>query len=1218
MYLKRLSIQGFKSFANRTQFEYGRGITAVVGPNGSGKSNVSDAIRWVLGEQSSKLLRAKKQEDVIFSGTKDRAAVGMAEVALTLDNEGRWLPLDFAEVEIARRVYRNGDSEYLLNGSRVRLRDVIDLLMKGDVGQNSYSIMGQGLVDEVLSMSPDERRSFLDEAADVKRFRLKIREAQDRLSATRENIDRVTLIIEEIEPRMAQLSRQAERASEHKRLSAELLDLLKTYYGHQWNEAQNSLVRVRASLDQGTAENATAAQRVTQLREQLRTLSEEIRKRREAIGRRDTRNAEIDQRLAAAEQAIALDRERHNMISSRREEVRMELEAIEGERLSLASTDVDDGRRGIEVVEEAETAKEAMLRTRQELDAAEREYSTLRSRSQELRDGADGDDRRANAMDSDIETAQRRIVDLERELEQLVARRKQVIVELIGYGRRYAEARTAVAEGEVNLEAARSEADAAREQLARVQEEVREFESAGNHDLRELDHLEGRVDALRRVQAEHDGVAAGTRNVLIMGQALMDDFAPGSMGEPPEIPGVVGLLSRQIRVPAGLEIAINAALEQRLHAVVVETENVALDAITALQRRKQGRAQFMPLDSVRHVYPLNLQKERGVVGVAAKLIRCENRVKQLVDTLLGRVIVVEDVPSGLRMVKRGLGSVVTLDGTYIEQTGVIAGGATGADEGEFIRQRELEELPERIEELRKRTEVSADRIANARAAIDHVAKRSHETEAEYEMTRRALEGARLDLERERDRLHRLRRDMDAVYSKRADIERERSSREGQILQARTAALQLQQRRDERRAAMEALESDLQLATDRREAALRAVSEASSRLATVEGERRTLTALREQHERSIERLDSQIQAKRLQARNFELEASVIDERLGKLARELETIRAEQAQYAEDAAPDRDELHRLENHERTIQDEFNEAQTALLTIDRKRLDLEAELARTTEHIEHLRLEMEREGLAPDRAGQIVAFEDAMAADSMFSEAELEAPRVQGGAEVDIEAMRARIEDLRRQIRRLGTINAEAPEDFREFKERHEFLTTQLADLTDSSDQLRTAIADLNEEIRTRFTATFHTVNTKFAEYFASFFGGGVASLSLTDPHNLAEAGIEIEAQPPGNRIKTLCQLSGGERSLTAVALLFALLAANPAPFCVLDEVDAALDEANVGRFTNALRQLSEKTQFLVVTHNRRTIEVADAIYGVSMGRDGVSKVLSLRLSDIPQNN
>jgi chromosome segregation protein len=1213
MYLKRLAIHGFKSFANTTTFDFGPGITAIVGPNGSGKSNVADAIRWVLGEQSARLLRTKKQEDVIFAGTGNRAAVGMAEVALTLDNTERWLPLDFAEVEIARRLYRNGESEYLLNGSRVRLRDILDLLMKGDVGQNSYSIMGQGLVDEVLSMTPDERRSFLDEAADVKRFRLKIKEAQDRLAATSDNIERVALVIQEIEPRLTQLSRQAERAAEYRRLTAELASLLRLYYGHLWAEAQNTVVRVRAALDQGIAENEAAARRVQQLREQLRTLSDEIRKRREAIARRDTRSAEIEQRIAATEQAIALDRERRSMVAVRGEEVRRELEALEAERISLASTDLDDGRRNLEIAGQAEAIRAEMERARAELDAAEREYSRVRSRVQELRDGADGDDRRAASFRADIEAAERRIADLDRELEQLVARRNAAIVELLGSRRRIAEARAAVAEGEERLLRAREEADAAREQLLRVQEEVREYEAAGNQDLRELDHLEGRLDALRRVQAEHDGVAAGTRQVLIMGQALIEEFEPGSLGEPPELPGVIGLLSRQLRVPPGLEIAINAALEHRLHAIIVENEAVALEAIAILQRRRQGRAQFLPLDTVRHVYPLNLQKERGVVGVASKLVRCDQRVRSLVDTLLGRVIVVEDIQAAMRMIRRSLGSVVTLDGVYIEPTGVIAGGATGADEGEFARQRELEELPARIEELRRRTEVAAERIAQARLAIEQVARRSHEAEANYELLRRALEGARHDLERERERRHRIRRDADALRSKRADIQRERAARLQQIEQARLALQALESRAAERRAELATLEEELALATARREAALAAVSEVSGKLAAAEGERRTLLAMREQHERALERLDVQIQAKKLQARNLELEAGVIDERLERLARELETIRAEQARFAEDAAPDRDELHRLENHERAIQDEFAAAQEQLLAIDRRRLDLENELARAYERLESLRHEMEREGLGPAPSGEIVSLDEL---ERLESAREPEAPRVQGGAAIDVEATRARIEELRRQIRRLGAINEEAPEDYHELKERHEFLTTQLADLTDAADQLRTAIAELNEEIRTRFTITFEAVNRAFGEYFQAFFGGGHASLALTDPEHPAESGIEIEAQPPGKRIKSLSLLSGGERSLTAVALLFALLTANPAPFCVLDEVDAALDEANVGRFTGALKKLSERTQFIVVTHNRRTIEVADAIYGVSMGRDGVSKVLSLRLSDLPQ--
>ncbi len=1216
MYLKKLTIQGFKSFATRTTFEYGRGVTAIVGPNGSGKSNVSDAIRWVLGEQSTRLLRAKKQEDVIFAGTGERAAVGMAEVALTLDNEERWLPLDFAEVEIARRVYRNGDSEYLLNGSRVRLRDIVDLLMKGDVGQNSYSIMGQGLVDEVLSMTPEERRGFLDEAADVKRFRTKIKEAQDRLAATQENLDKVRIVVAEIEPRLSQLSRQAERAAEHSRLSAELSELLKAYYGQRWNEAHNALVRARAALDQRSAEDAHAAERVAQLREQLRTLGEEIRKRREAISRRDTRTTEIEQRLAATEQAIALDRERHAMIAGRREELRIEIEALEGEKLGLSSTGVDEGRRGIEIHAEIDEAKANVGRFRAVLDNAEREYSQIRSRMQELRDGADGDERRAGAMQHDIESAERRIAELEREAEQAIARRKQVVVELIGYGRRYANARAAAIEAEIALEAGRSEADDARERLRKVQEEVRAYEAGANQELRELDHLEGRLDALRRVQAEHDGVAAGTRNALIMGQALIDGIEPGSLGEPAEVPGVAGLLSRQIKVPAGLEVAINAALEGRLHAIVTDTEEQALKAIALLQQRRQGRAQFLPLESVRHVYPVNLQKERGVVGVASKLVRCEPRFKPLVDTLLGRVIVVEDVPTGMRMIRRSLGAVVTLDGIYIEPTGVIAGGASGADESVFTRQRELDELPEQIEAIRERTDRSAAQIANARESIEQLALRAKEADQQYDALRRAADACRFELERERERLHRHRRDMDAVRSKQADIEREREARQRQIAQSQLAGEQLNARRDERRAAMAALEDEVREATERRESALRQVSEASARLATVDGERRTLQAMREQHDKAVERLANQISARNLQARNLELEASVIDERLAKYAHELETTRADQTRFSEDAAPDRDELHRLENHERTIQDEYSEAQQRLLEIDRQRLDLEAELARTTEHIEHLRSEMEREGLGPDRAGKIVSLDQAMAADPLF---EVGSGRhaVQGGATVDLEETRLRIEELRRQIRRLGAINAEAPEDYRELNDRHEFLTTQMQDLEEAEGQLREVITELNGEIRARFATTFEKVNVAFGLYFAAFFGGGSAALLLTDPDNIAESGIEMEAQPPGKRIKSLSLLSGGERSLTAVALLFALLSANPAPFCVLDEVDAALDEANVGRFTSSLQELAEKTQFVMVTHNRRSIEVADAIYGVSMGRDGVSKVLSLKLSDLPQN-
>jgi chromosome segregation protein len=1217
VYLKKLSVQGFKSFAARTSFEFGPGITAVVGPNGSGKSNVADAIRWVLGEQSNRLLRARRQEDVIFAGTSGRPAVGMAEAILTLDNEDRWLPVDFAEVEVGRRVYRNGESEYLLNGSRIRLRDVIDLLARADVGQNSYAIMGQGLVDEVLSMSPDDRRVFLDEAADVKRFRAKVREAQDRLAATRENMDRVALLVAEIEPRLAQLSRQAQRAAEHARLSAELSELLAAWYGHRWSEAQNALVRARAALDQRTAEDAAAAQRVDQLREQLRALGEEIRKRRDAIARRDSRHQELDQRLVAVEQAIALDRERHGMISARREEVRLEVEAIEAERMSLSSTELDEGRRGLEVVEEVEQARAYAAERREELERAEREYSAIRGRLQELRDGAEGDDRRAAAAQVESESAERRLKELDGVGAQAGAARRTLLAQLVEYGRQFRELQAQVADAEEGLAEAREAAAAARAKLQRLEEEVRAYAESGSGERRELDRLEGRLEALERIYTEHESVAAGTRNVLIMGQALLDDVAPGSLGENPEVTGVRGLLSRHIRVPTGLEIAINAALEHRLHAVVIDRESEALNAIELLRARSQGRAQFLPLDSVRHVYPLNLQKERGVLGVAAKLVRCEGAYRQLVDTLLGRVIVCEDVQTARRMVKRGLGSVVTLDGTLIEQGGSVSGGATAAEESIFSGHRELEELPGQIADLRRRTTANARQLEVARASVEHAVAEVAEAEAAHEEWREHAERARVALDRQRERLLRLRGDMAAWQARAVEAGREAAE---QYRARATALAELEEARKrsmERREAIEALQAELQKAVERREVALRAVAEASSRLAGIEGERRALEAMREQHEKALERLATQIAAKKLQGRNLELEASVIDERLGKLARELEALRLERSRQADDEAPDRDELHRFENHERQVQEEYANAQAALLEVDRRRLDVEAEVARAQDHIESLRAEMDREGLAPDRLGNIVPIEQAMTTAPLFGETAATAPPVQGGAIIDVEETRGRIEELRRQIRRLGPINEEAPEDYDESKERYEFLTTQMRDLEEAEGQLRAAIAELNEEVRTRFGVTFEKVNQSFGEYFTAFFGGGSARLMLANPEDPAGSGVEIEAQPPGKRINNLSMLSGGERSLTAVALLFALLASNPAPFCVLDEVDAALDEANVGRFTDALRELAQRTQFVIITHNRRTIEVADAIYGVSMGRDGVSKLLSLRLSDLAQN-
>lgn len=1196
MYVKRLTVHGFKSFAQETSFEFGSGVTAIIGPNGSGKSNVADAVRWVLGEQGLRLLRARKQEDVIFAGAGDRAPLGMAEVTLTLDNSDGWLPLDFSEIQIGRRAYRDGDTEYLLNGSRIRLRDLNDLLQKANVGQNSYAIMGQGMVDEVLSLSPQDRRSLIDEAAEVKPFRQKIADAHNRLTSTRENMAKVQIIIDELEPRLRLLRRQANRAGEHRELSARLATLLRQLYSSRWSDTRNAIVRAQAELDQRGAGDEAAEARVATLEEQLQALGEEIARRREAVSRRDGARDDIETRVRTLEHALILDRERHTMTTTRHGEIRAEVEALEGEKATLAAADLEGGRRALEITDEIETLRTSLARDREALVLAQREDSALHRRAEELRGQIASLGERIKEQTALAERASVAPADGP-EADRTESRRMQLLVELAGYGHRYADLGESAAAAESRLNEAREAAAGARDRLVRVQTELRELELACQEPVRELDHLQGRLEVLKRVQAESEGIATGTRNALIMGQVLIENVRPGSLGEAPEITGVVGLLSRHLLVPAGLEAAINAALEHHLHAIIVEHEEQALHAIELLRDGARGRAQFLPLNALRKVYPLNLQKERGVVGVASRLVRCDGRFRDLIDTLLGRIIVVEDLTVARRMLTRGLGAVVTLDGVFLDPSGVITGGLASASESpfSFTRQREIEEIPAQIADLEQVVEANREKVQSARETVDRLSRLVEESDRAHEENRGALDAGLRARERERDRLHRLRRDMTAVLARRRELAGGSVNQQA-AEDARALLDQLTARRQEIGAELEALAPELEASPGRVEQAVDEVSGASGRLAATEGEARAHALAREQQKRAIERLASQISQRILRAQNLELEARNFAEALERQSRELELLRVEQEESSDDSAPDRDELLRLETHERSVQAEYGEAQTALLESRSRRLDLEAGLDRSRERLETLRAEMAREGLTPG-AGL-----DAQVASS-------------AGEPLDLTAVEEEIARARAAIRKLGPINQEAPDDFRESEERHAFLNEQVQDLTAAEAQLQGAITELNGEIRTRFRATFTQVDSAFGNYFTAFFGGGAARLQLLDPDDIIESGIEIEAQPPGKRLSSISLLSGGERSLTAVALLFALLSANPAPFCVLDEVDAALDEANVGRFVSELARLADRTQFLIVTHNRRTIEATDAIYGVSMGPGGVSSTLSLRLSDLP---
>jgi chromosome segregation protein len=1197
MYLKRLELQGFKSFATKTLFEFGPGITSVVGPNGSGKSNVAEALRWVLGEQQSRNVRARRLEDVIFSGSSQKAAVGMAEVSITLDNSEGWLPVDYSEVVVSRRAYRSGESEYLINKNKVRLRDVVDLFLRAQVGQNSYAFMGQGLVEEVLVMRPEERRRLLEEAADVRLLRQRLDEARDRLAATRENLERVNLLLEEIGPRLRQLERQAGRAAEHSRLAAELQETLRELYGRLWQEAQEKLTSSQATLDQKQQEMVVTQEEVNACEEGLQALSVAVEEREKELTDRRSRNRDLQDRVHSLEQRQAFDAERLESQTRRRAEIEAELQSLREERSDLQASRTQAQERGASILPEIEAAKTLIETRRAEMNELEQEYASLR--------------RRIAESEERIERAQRTAAEAEASLAQLAAEEERLQGQSTSRGDRQEQI-----EGDIeDLEEAEKEYES---RLARLDEEIADAEEERNGLLstvesareavlrleRESMQLDGEIGQmrareamLRGLQSVQDGTESGAR--FLLGEE-------GDDGRSTTIEGLVGLVQDIVRVPPGLERAIEAALAENVQALVFENLPLALQAIDALEQREAGRAIIYPLDSIRNSPPLNLMREKGVIGVAARLVRCDNRFRPLIDSLLGRVIVVESVSLAQQVLRRGLGSVVSMDGVLLRPNGALAGGVTRSAGQSFSRQHELEELPgeiSRAEERKSDLDLALsreqERLTNGSESLERIEPRLYELREE----RSRLQS---DMLESRGQLVLLRSQAEVLQAElaRGDDTTDWASRRArlseEIERSRAEARQLEESIAGEREALEQL-------TARRGAAIDAVTEAAAAHADLEGEARSMTHQLEFVNASIARTEERLAAREESLRTLDAEIEELQQRSSG-SEELTAARAELAALQGETEPAEGELEHLVGRERAMREQLNGARTRLLEAERAQLEADSAVKLHADEIEVLRETIETEGFRTE--GDRVLLPEGSAP----IEQQGRMPPIRGGAEVDVETLRTQVSTLRASIRNLGPVNEEAAEDYNESKERFDFLQGQVEDLEGSEHTLLEAIDELETNIRERLKATFEVVDKEFQRYFEAFFNGGRAHLSLTNPDDMANTGVDIVAQPPGKRVHTLAMLSGGERALTSLALLLSLLEAHPSPICVLDEVDAALDETNVGRFVDALRALEKKTQFIVITHNPRTIEAADAIYGVSMGADSTSRILSLRLDDL----
>ena len=1185
MRLKKLELYGFKSFAQRTEIVFNEGITGIVGPNGSGKSNIADAVRWVLGEQSAKTLRGANMADVIFNGTQKRKPLNYCEVSLIFDNDDRALPMDYAEVVVTRRVYRNGDSEYQLNRSSCRLKDIVDLFRDTGIGREGYSIIGQGRIDEILSRKSEDRRLVFEEAAGIVKFKTRKEEADKKLKNTLENAARIDDILEELNRQLGPLEEQSRTAREYLELSAELktldlnLFLIRTDKGRErLQQLETDLTNLRIVLENTAAaltekaldrdaRQETVAKldaEISQARDELLRLTEsyhEAQSRLASLNSRREMRAENRQRLLeeqkASEKRMA---ELEALAASGAEQTNDKTKLIAGAEAELSQA--NDAAARCEGAERS--AEEALEEHKNEILRQMNRVSAVRNDQTRLRTMRTTMEERLNEITSSGDT-------MRGEEEQLSAAFAE------------AEERLEHERQEQNrLSAALDEAEKAAEThddgLLRMRRSAEEKRST-------LQIAESRVKLLQEMTREMEGYNQSVRRAM-------------QYAKQRNLRGVRGVLAQLIEVPKEYETAIDMALGAAQQNIVTDDEQTAKQLIDYLRAGRFGRATFLPINAVRSHTRNDRERQAltmpGCIGVASELIRYDGAYRGVVENLLGRTVIAADLDSGIA-IQRATGHslrLVTLVGDVMHSGGSMTGGSVQSRMVSLLsRSRELREMTDAVgkgrEELTKLTADIAEAEKKARelhAAQDSTMEALHQQEIavarEQERSDRA--GAELDAQRGRlqateDARVQLRESIDEIDRQLNDITIESGTAETDqaAMEERTQTLQqalTAARRQAEDARGEVVRKTLRLSDLRHE--LESLRRDAGRL---ENERREADLERERRKKQIEAMDAQDQQDAEQAEAAALEAQ--DRQ--KLQQDQETaVHAQEEKRAAEQSRLNDVLRDIEN-------------------------LHASEANDSDRLHRLELQKTR------TEGELKQLQDRIWDTYELTYGGAEAFRQTEGFKVG-EADR-RVAELNGRIRELGPVNVSAMEQYAETKARRDDLNSQLEDLRKAETDLRGLIERLLGQMQTTFVENFTKMQAFFSETFVRLFGGGHAELSLMDPNDPLNCGIEVNVQPPGKKLQLLSLLSDGERALTAIAILFAMLKLKPTPFCIPDEIEAALDEANIGYYADYLKEYSDDTQFIVITHRKGTMERCNALYGVAMEEQGVSKMVSVSLQD-----
>ena len=1183
MYLKALEIQGFKSFPDKTVLNFGEDITAIVGPNGSGKSNVSDAIRWVMGEQSSKSLRGAKMEDVIFGGTEKRSQMGFAQVTLVLDNTEHIFPrMEESEVAVTRRYYRSGESEYYINKQSVRLRDVNELFMDTGMGREGYSIVGQGKIDEILSVKSADRREIFEEAAGISKFRHRKEETERKLERTEENLVRINDKIAELELQVGPLRSQAEKAKKYLILRDELrtleisvwlenLDKIKTdsiKLNTDYALAQQELERANAALDELYAASEQFAEKAhanDMEQERLRTECAEL----------DAKRSEEDAAVAVLRTGIE-----HNRASIER--VENDLRDQSGRAESLTAQIAAKHARIEELAAQAAELEEelrAFLTQAEELartaGEAGSEVEALRAR--EALAASDAADCRAD------------VSAINAGLAELSERRAALEAESESVDGQLTEKRRAASASRRALEEAQEEADAVRNIISghtlKMEGRVKREETARQKSIdltMEKNNLDSRIHLLSEMEKEYEGFNKAVR--LIM-QAAEKNALRGVHGP------VANLMTTDKRYAVAIEIALGAGMQN----VVVDREEDAKSAINFLKQRDGGRATFLPLTAIRGdvLREAGVEREYGYVGVASQLVQFDKRYAEIFNNLLGRTVVVEDMDCGIAIARKYSNRfrIVTLDGQVLNRGGSMTGGSVSRSAGILSRANELKELTARREALTEKLDAAlreadeAKRDLNA-AQYELDVAREQQRGAEDAVLRLTGEKKQYDmlLESLRTRESDIAAELESITARTAELKKAAAAREEEIKKHEAEAARCRAESEEKLAGQNELQRDSAHLGD----------EIAARKSTLAG----FTAERETTERALGDLETLAQQMR---GDEDGRRALIEDYRAKIKAAEEEIAQHDAVTASlraDAEKRRAELAELAEAKLTLEGERS-------ANDRRYRECNELLSQTQAAAG--RLEQKR---------VTAAMEEKQILDKLWESYELSHSAAQE-QRIELESVpkaSRRINELKREINGLGNVNVGAIEEFDRVNTRYTYLTGQRDDVEKAKEELLGVIENITSEMTVIFKEQFALIRESFQETFLELFGGGKATLELEDENAVLDCGIEIKVQPPGKALKTLSLLSGGEKAFVAIALYFAILKVHPTPFCVMDEIEAALDEPNVIRVAHYMRRICDKTQFIVITHRRGTMEAADVLYGVTMQERGVSKVLTINMNDM----